>query len=107
MKNLFEIITKNINWDKIIVKTRDVIVDEADLTKTLYAINKRLGRCGTVEQITGVDSLEWPGSKKWIINIRLTNNTWRRLVNELKIVRVWNICDIPSGETKGIIYSYN
>ena len=76
--------------DLIIVKRRNVIVNEIDIVKVLKALDTkhindvRIGNCGWNDD-----------AHKWFIYFKVSNNKWHKLVRELGISRVWKFTDIP------------
>lgn len=86
--------------DRIVNKRYHLILEECDLIETLRVINKhhrvvpemRVGNCG------------WVDTNKWFIHFTSTEFKWRLIRDELKVIRVFETCDIPE-HMNGVVYS--
>ena len=86
--------------DKIIKRTRHLIVEEADVTKTLRVIQEHhkfvpdmaVGNCG------------WDDETKWFIHFAATNAKWEVIRHDLGVVRVFTNKDIPEN-ANGVVYT--
>ena len=93
--------------DNLKQKRVHFIVEEQDVTKTLAVINKyhrcapevRIGNCGWayVDDTSVYDN-------KWFIHFTTNISKWEKLIDELKVVRVFRETDIPKN-TNGKVYS--
>lgn len=86
--------------DKVVTRSYHVIVEEDDVIRVLNVINKHhkivpnmaVGNCG------------WVDTKKWFIHFDTTLYKWELIRNDLKVVRVFKVTDIPEN-TIGTVYT--
>lgn len=105
--NMIKLATKNkaVNFknftDRFVTKRHHIIVEEVDVIKALYAINRqhvfvpdmKVGNCGWADDVS-----------KWFIHFTTTEAKWNAIRYELHIIRVFNNSEIPKN-TVGSIYS--
>ena len=87
--------------DGIVIKRHRIIVEEADVIRALYAINRqhtftpdmRVSNCGWADD-----------ANKWAIYFTTTEAKWNAIRCELRIIRVFNDGEIPKNSV-GSVYS--
>lgn len=93
--------TLNKLMNKFIIKTHHFIVFEDDVLKTIEVINKNRNCIKTL--LYGRIRI-WSDGRIWHIVFKASNTEWCSLINELKVIRVWDISCIPK-TMNGSIYS--
>lgn len=82
------------------VRRHHLILNEEDVIRTLNVINKH----NKIVPEMSVGNCGWADRKKWFIHFNVTEKNWEKIVRELKVVRVWGNCYIPT-DTIGVIYT--
>ena len=90
--------------EKLIIKRRTLVFEEADLVKVLNTINQHDGRTNRVSRDMVVKNCGWEDRTKWFVRFDASDKTWNSIVSELKVIRVWNEWDIPENSI-GKVYS--
>ena len=92
MKNLF---------NKFIVSDHELIVNEDDVVRVLGVINS----CHKRPPEMSVGNCGWSHDpKKWYIFFMTTEQKWELIRKELKVIRVFDIKDIPENST-GVVFT--
>lgn len=91
--------------EKLIVKRRSLVCEEADLTKVLGVINKHQDPWIICRPNMSVGNCGWKDdTNKWFVHFDASKRAWQKIVNDLDIIRVWQNRDIPKN-CKGKVYS--
>lgn len=88
-------------FDRFIPEKHHLVVEEEDLVRVLKVIQSShrivpemtVGNCGWADD-----------ASKWFIHFGTTRYTWKKLIQELKIVRAFNNNSIPKN-TVGLVYT--
>lgn len=87
-------------FDRFIYKRYHLVLEERCVVYALSVINKyhriipnmAVGNCG------------WADRRKWFIDFTTTERKWKRIREELNVIRVFDVCDIPPNLV-GFIYT--
>lgn len=92
--------------DSIIYKRRGLVFEEADIARVLTVINKRVCNktIGMMKVDMSVGNCGWADATKWFVHFNATENQWVKIVDDLKVIRVWGNTDIPK-DCVGQVYS--
>lgn len=96
---MFKLVKKLCN-----VKRRSLIFDEVDLNKVFNAIGNHQNSPFVCNQNIDVCKAGCGNYIKWLVAFDASEKVWLRIVNELKVIRVWQITDIPMN-CDGKVYS--
>lgn len=90
--------------EKIIVKRRGLVFEEVDLTKVLGVINQHQDPWFISRPNMSVGNCGWKDKTKWFVHFDASKDAWQKIVNDLKVIRVWSNADIPKN-CIGQVYS--
>ena len=90
--------------DKLTIKRRNLIFDEADMVKVLNTINQHDSIWNLLNRCISIGNCGWADRTKWFVHFDASNRTWNLIRSELKVVRVWDNASIPESSI-GKIYS--
>lgn len=90
----------------IVYKRRGLVFEEADIARVLTVVNNRV--CGKTIGMMKIDmyvgNCGWADRTKWFVHFNATENQWRKIVDDLKVIRVWGNTNIPK-DCVGQVYS--
>ena len=87
--------------DKYVVRRFHLVMEEADVTRVLRAINNN----HTTVPDMAVGSCGWGGESKWFVHFSTTKTKWDLIRKELKVVRVFENKEIPTEAKIGTVYT--
>lgn len=88
--------------NKIIVKRRGLVFEEADIVKVLNAVNQRNNYYAMTNMV--VANCGWADRTKWFVHFDASNEAWDAIMRELNVIRVLSNPDIPENSI-GKVYT--